>query len=172
MFALNITQLAHDPVVTKGFQGIVPGNLQVPFPSVDNSQPVERQQRAHGLQPRDRARTACGDTAGEVVGIVVEPIQGAGGHRMAQAAFFRGLSRLAHEYDVFLGFDEVQTAGGQTGAIFACDQFDLPYPPQAVATAKKFGYGAVYMLDPHAGPGVLDTTWGGSLADMVRFCRE
>ncbi len=72
----------------------------------------------------------------------------------------------------FLGFDEVQTAGGQTGTMFAVDQFDLPYPPQAVATAKKFGNGVVYILCPMQDRGVLDSTWGGSLCDMVRFVQE
>ena len=91
---------------------------------------------------------------------------------MAGAEFFRSLSALAHEHGVFLGFDEVQTAGGQTGSIFAIDQFDLPHAPQAVAVAKKFGNGAVYMLHPMEDRGVLDSTWGGSLADMVRFVQE
>jgi L-lysine 6-transaminase len=108
----------------------------------------------------------------EIVAIIVEPIQGAGGHRLASAEFFRELSALAHRYDVFLGFDEVQTAGGQTGTFFAIDQFDLPYPPQAVAAGKKLGNGVVYMLYPMRDRGVLDSTWGGTLADMVRFVEE
>jgi L-lysine 6-transaminase len=110
--------------------------------------------------------------AGQLVGIVVEPIQGAGGHRVAEPRFFQELSRLAHQYQVFLGFDEVQTAGGQTGDLFMVDQLELPYPPQSVATAKKFGAGVVYMLHPMEDKGVLDSTWGGCLADMVRFCQE
>jgi L-lysine 6-transaminase len=109
---------------------------------------------------------------GEVVGILVEPIQGAGGQRVAPKRFFQGLSELAQQYDVFLGFDEVQTAGGQTGTVFAVDQFDLPYPPQAIATAKKFGNGVMYMLQSMQDQGVLDSTWGGTLADMVRFVQE
>jgi L-lysine 6-transaminase len=56
--------------------------------------------------------------------------------------------------------------------MFACDLFDLPHPPQAVAVAKKFGNGAVYMLHPMEDRGILDSTWGGSLADMVRFVQE
>ena len=79
---------------------------------------------------------------------------------------------LAHRYDVYLGFDEVQTAGGQTGTFFAIDQFALPHPPQAVATGKKLGNGVVYMLRPMRDCGILDSTWGGSLADMVRFVEE
>lgn len=171
VFALNITQLSHDPVVTKGFQGIVPGNAQVGFPHVDNSQPPELNDRRtnHALETIE---DCLGRYASEIVGIVAEPLQGAGGHRVAQPRFFQELSRLAHRYGTCLGFDEVQTAGGQTGALFMVDQLDLPHPPQAVAVAKKFGNGVVYMLETLGDRGVLDSTWGGNLADMVRVCRE
>jgi L-lysine 6-transaminase len=107
-----------------------------------------------------------------VAGIVVEPIQGAGGHRVAEPEFFRQLSFLAHKYGVSLGFDEVQTAGGQVGTFFAIDQYELPHPPTAVAAAKKLANGVIYMLKPLEDVGVLDSTWGGSLADMVRFVQE
>ena len=171
VFALAVTQLEHDPIVTKDFRGLVSGNLQVPFPSTDSSQPPEHNDRrtATSLTILEDCLRAHRD---EVVAIIVEPLQGAGGQRVAQPAFFRGLSELAHKYDVFLGFDGVQTAGGQTGTTFAIDQFDIPHPPQAVATAKKFGNGVVYMLYAMSDRGVLDSTWGGSLADMVRFVQE
>jgi len=171
LFALNVTQVAHDPVMTRGFQGLVPGNLQVPFPALDTS-------RSHELNLADVqasleiVEAALARYRDEVVGIVVEPLQGAGGHRAALPEFFRGLSELAHRHDVFLGFDEVQTAGGQAGAVFAVDLFDLPHPPQAVATAKKLGNGVLYMRHPMDDRGVLDSTWGGALVDMVRFTLE
>ncbi len=34
------------------------------------------------------------------------------------------------------------------------------------------GNGVLYMLESMHDEGVLDSTWGGSLADMVRFCEE
>ena len=52
------------------------------------------------------------------------------------------------------------------------DQLELPYPPQAIASAKKMGNGVLYMLESMDDEGVLDSTWGGNLADMVRFCQE
>jgi L-lysine 6-transaminase len=52
------------------------------------------------------------------------------------------------------------------------DQLGLPYPPQAIATGKKLGNGVLYMLHSMADEGVLDSTWGGSLGDMVRFVQE
>ena len=86
--------------------------------------------------------------------------------------FFRELSALAAAHEVFLAFDEVQTAGGQCGSLFALDLLDLPYPPEAVAVAKKFGNGVLYMRQSLRDIGLLDSTWGGSLTDMVRVVQE
>ena len=170
VFALNVTQTS-DPVATKDFHGLLHGNLQLPFPGVNTSRPAD-QNRARTNNALKGIDALLDKYAGQVAGIVVEPIQGAGGHRVAEPEFFRGLSELAHRHGVFLGFDEVQTAGGPTGDVFMVDQLELPHPPQAVATAKKFGNGVIYMLYPMEDRGVLDSTWGGSLADMVRFVQE
>lgn len=171
VFALNVTELSHDPIITKDFHGLTHGNIQVPFPVV-NTDDDPSENRFRTTEALNRVERNLREHRGEIVGIIVEPIQGAGGHRVAEKEFFQGLSRLAHEYDVSLGFDEVQTAGGQTGEFFMADQLGLPYPPQAIATAKKMGNGVLYMLHSMQDEGVLDSTWGGALADMVRFCQE
>jgi L-lysine 6-transaminase len=171
VFALNVTQQSINPVLTRGFHGFAPGNIQIPFPAIWTDRP-RAENDAATTTALEMLETFLSHAPDEIVGIVVEPIQGAGGHRMAQPEFFRGLSELAARYDVSLGFDEVQTAGGQAGTVFAIDQFDLPHPPHAVAVAKKFGNGAVYMHHPMEDRGVLDSTWGGSQADMVRFVQE
>lgn len=171
VFALNITELSHDPVITKDFHGLVRGNVQVPFPAIDTDDPpAENRYRTN--EALARVERSLQEHRGEIVAIITEPIQGAGGHRVAEKEFFQGLSRLAHDYGVFLGFDEVQTAGGPTGEFFMADQMELPHPPQAIAAAKKMGNGVVFMLESMQDEGVLDSTWGGTLADMVRFCRE
>ena len=170
VFALNITHTI-DPAATKDFHGFIPGNIQVPFPAVNTSESPEIN-RARTREVLETVERLLDRFRGEVVAIIVEPIQGAGGHRVAEPEFFQCLSRLAHEKGVFLGFDEVQTAGGPTGDMFVVDQLDLPYPPQAVAVAKKFGVGVVYMYHPMEDKGVLDSTWGGTLSDMVRFVQE
>jgi L-lysine 6-transaminase len=171
VFALNVTQLTHDPLITRDYHGFAQGNIQVPFPATDSALSPE-ENRANALQALETLETILQLHKDNIAGIILEPLQGAGGHRLAVPEFYQGLSRLAHEYDVSLGFDEVQTAGGQTGCFFASDLFDLPYPPQAIAAGKKLGCGAVYMLYPMGDHGVLDSTWGGTLADMVRFVQE
>jgi len=171
VFALGVTQTI-DPVATRDFLGLTAGgNVKLAFPAYDDALTQEENLR---LVERalEQVESVLSLMAEETVGIIIEPIQGAGGHRAALPEFFRGLSLLAHKYEVFLAFDEVQTGLGATGKMFALDHFELPHPPFAVATGKKFGNGVVYMYEPLDDIGVLDSTWGGSLADMVRVVRE
>jgi L-lysine 6-transaminase len=171
VYALQVTQTL-DPVATQDFHGLAAsGNIKVPFPAIDSDAP-EAENDARTRQSLELIESILSQMGEEIVGIIVEPIQGAGGQRAAQPAWFRGLSALCHKYDVGFGVDEVQTSAGPTGTLFAIDQFDLPYPPHAVAVGKKFAVGALFMREPLGDIGVLDSTWGGGLADMVRFCQE
>lgn len=171
VYALGVTQTI-DPTATKDFHGLlVGGNIKLPWPEFDADR-SEAENLKTAQNVLDMAEMALEQMADEIVGIIAEPIQGAGGHRMALPYFFRGLSELCHKYDVALAFDEVQTGLAATGSMFAIDQFDLPHPPLAVATGKKFGCGVVYMHEPLEDIGVLDSTWGGTLADMVRVLKE
>ena len=171
VFTLNITRLANDPLATRDYQGIIPDNLQVPFPAWDTScSEAENEQRVDAcLAQLEDLMQRYQD---EIVGVVLEPLQGAGGHRIAAPRFYHALSVLCPRYQISWGLDEVQTSGGQCGKVFAIDLFDIPYPPQAVASAKKFGNGVLYMQRSMQDVGVLDSTWGGTLADMVRFVQE
>lgn len=171
VYTLNVTQTG-DPVATRDFHGLVAGqNVPVPFPAVDADAPAAEND-ARTAAALAAVEDVLRRSAGEVVAVIVEPLQGAGGQRVAQPEFFRGLSELAHRHDTYLAFDEVQTSAGATGRVFAVEHFDLPHPPQAVAVGKKFGLGGVYMRQSLPDVGVLDSTWGGNLADMVRFVHE
>ncbi len=171
VFALGVTQTI-DPVATKDFQGLSTiSNLKMPFPSY-TSDASHLENLAEATRVLQQVESVLSLMAEEIVGVIVEPIQGAGGHRVALPEFFRGLSELCHRYEVPLAFDEVQTGFAATGKMWAIDHFDLPYPPMAVATGKKFGNGAVFMYEPLTDVGVLDSTWGGTLGDMVRIVRE
>jgi L-lysine 6-transaminase len=171
VFSLSVTQTLN-PVATKDFHGLVQsGNIKLPWPEYDSDKsPEQNRRRTEGTL--EMVRSALEQMRDDVVAVLAEPIQGAGGQRMAEPEFFQGLSELCHEHQVYLAFDEVQTGLGVTGKMWAIDHFDLPHPPEAVATGKKFGNGVVYMCEPLEDIGVLDSTWGGTLADMVRFEQE
>ena len=171
VFALGVTQTI-DPVATKDFHGLgATGNIKLPWPAEDTSLPREENVRRME-RTLHQVESALELMCDEIVGIVLEPIQGAGGHRTALPEFFVELHRIAERYGVAIGYDEVQTGLGATGKMWAIDHFALPTPPLAVASGKKFGNGVVYMMEPLEDVGVLDSTWGGTLADMVRVVQE
>ena len=171
VYTLNVTE-TQDPVATRDFRGLVSGgNIALTFPAWDaDASAAENEARVDSALRDVDAALSQGE--GEIVAIITEPLQGAGGQRAASPRFFQGLSDLAHRHGVYLAFDEVQTSAGATGKVFAVENFDLPYAPQAIAVGKKFGLGAVFMRETLPDVGVLDSTWGGNLADMVRFAQE
>lgn len=171
VYTLGVTQ-TRDPLVTRDFHGLTrDGNIKLPFPAINTAESEEWNQNRLDEALR-YARLVLQQMADEVVAILVEPLQGAGGQRVASPLFFEGLSQLAREFDVYLAFDEVQTSLGPTGRTFAIDHWNLVEPPMAVAVGKKFGCGVLYMREPLEDIGILDSTWGGTLADMVRVVQE
>ena len=82
-----------------------------------------------------------------VAAVLVEPIQGEGGVRVASARFMRKLRLLTRIYDVPLIFDEVQTGWGMTGRLWAHELFDLPSPPDLVTWAKKAQNGVLFVSE-------------------------
>jgi L-lysine 6-transaminase len=175
VFALSITTV-QSLVITKDFHPLFRSIIDVDFPSGVFSGLDPRKMQAYNDEVSARSLKAIEKQlrrhVGEVTAIIIEPIQSAGGHNVAPAGFFEELSRLAAKYDVYLGFDEVQTGMGGSGKPFYVDYLKLARPPQAVAVAKKFGLGVLYMYDHLKDVGVLDSTWGGPLVDMVRARQE
>jgi acetylornithine/N-succinyldiaminopimelate aminotransferase len=75
----------------------------------------------------------------ETAAILIEPIQGEGGVRMATSPFLRALRQLCDERGLLLIFDEVQTGMGRTGDLFAYERTGMT--PDIMAIAKGIGGG-------------------------------
>ncbi|MGE3147764.1 MAG: aspartate aminotransferase family protein [Pseudorhodoplanes sp.] len=71
--------------------------------------------------------------------ILVEPVQGEGGVRVATPQFLRGLRELCDARGLLLIFDEVQTGIGRTGELFAYQRYGVT--PDIMAVAKALGGG-------------------------------
>jgi acetylornithine/N-succinyldiaminopimelate aminotransferase len=102
----------------EGFGPAVEGFDQVPFGD------LEAVKRAIGPQ---------------TAGILIEPIQGEGGVRVAPPAFLRAVRLLCDEHGLLLIFDEVQTGIGRTGSFFAYERTGVL--PDIMAIAKGIGGG-------------------------------
>jgi 4-aminobutyrate aminotransferase-like enzyme len=111
--------------------------------------------------------------ARRVAAVLMEPIQGEGGVRMASPRFHRRLRLLTKIYEVALIFDEVQAGFGTAGSMWAHDLFDLPVPPDVVTWAKKAQNGVLFVSDELATffqeEKKFNTTWEGDSTGMVRL---
>ena len=130
----------------EGFEPVVPGFLHVPF---------------NDLEAVERAVTP------KTVAIVLEPIQGEGGIRVADASYLSGLKRLCQSKKLLLIFDEVQTGMGRTGRMFAFKNFGVE--PDVMTLAKSLGGGfpvgamvAKKEIADLLQPGTHASTFGGS----------
>ena len=75
----------------------------------------------------------------ETAAILVEPVLGEGGVRVADPEYLRGLRAVADEYGLLLFFDEVQCGMGRTGRLFAHEWAGVT--PDIMAIAKALGGG-------------------------------
>ena len=75
----------------------------------------------------------------ETAGILLEPLQGEGGIRLASNAFLRELRALCDEHGLLLMLDEVQCGVGRTGKLFAHEWAGIT--PDIMAVAKGIGGG-------------------------------
>ena len=62
----------------------------------------------------------------ETAAVLLEIVQGEGGVRVGDQAYFTQVRELCNSKGVMLIIDEVQTGFGRTGTMFACEQFAIP----------------------------------------------
>jgi len=75
----------------------------------------------------------------KTAGVIVEPIQGEGGVRVAPDGFLKSLRSLCDELGLLLLVDEVQTGMGRTGAFFGYQHEGIL--PDGISLAKALGNG-------------------------------
>lgn len=102
-----------------------------------------------------------------VAAIIVEPVQGESGVRIADRAFLQAARALCDRHDALLVFDEVQCGMGRLGTLFAFEQFGVT--PDVVTLAKALANGlpiGAMLVGERAAqafaPGDHGSTFGGS----------
>lgn len=79
--------------------------------------------------------------AGQVAGLVIEPlVQGAGGMIVQPEGFLRRVRDLCDRYDILMIADEVATGFGRTGTMFACNHEDVVPDIMAISKGIAAGY--------------------------------
>ena len=95
----------------------------------------------------------------QVAAIITEPIFAAGGVIVPPEGFLKGVRALCDKYNILFILDEVVTGIGQTGTMFACEQFGVT--PDILVTGKALTGGYI------PGSAVLVKKEIGELADKL-----
>ena len=148
-------------------------NPKINFPLDQNLDLVLKREK-HAINQIKDAITNYPD---EIAGLIIEPIQGEGGDNHFRKEFLAELRNLANESDFLLIYDEVQTGVGVTGSMWAHQAFGDTVRPDIISFGKKtqvcgiFGGKRLDEVDNNVfhESSRLNSTWGGSLVDMVRF---
>ena len=148
-------------------------NPAVKFPlNEENLKAVQHAEQNSLTQIKD----AISQYKNDIASIIIEPIQGEGGDNHFRKEFFEALRVIADENEIMLIMDEVQTGIGLTGKMWAHQHF---IKPDMVSFGKKTqvcGFMSSKRIDEVKDnvfkvASRLNSTWGGSLVDMVRSQR-
>ncbi len=132
------------------FEPRVPGFLHIPSPYPYRYEaPADVSQGLAAANELEQAILREG--ADTVAMFLAEPVQGAGGVIVPQDDYFSRIRAICDQYDVLLVADEVITAFGRTGTLFALDHWGIE--PDIVQFAKAITSGYV----PFGGIGISDT---------------
>lgn len=102
----------------KGYDPLAPGFEQVQFNNIDSLH------KAFGLNP---------------IAVIIEPIQGSGGLKVASKEFMSEVQKLCKKHDTLLIIDEIQTGLARTGKMWGFQHYDIQ--PDIIASAKALGGG-------------------------------
>jgi ornithine--oxo-acid transaminase len=118
---ITIVSFSSDPDARGGFGPYTPGFVEVPYGDAD------------------ALETALADP--DVVGFLVEPVQGEAGVVLPPDGYLRHARELCDANNVLLLADEIQSGLGRTGRTFACEHEDVV--PDVYILGKALGGGIV-----------------------------
>jgi acetylornithine/N-succinyldiaminopimelate aminotransferase len=117
--------------------------------------------------PWDDLDAVASSLGPQTAAVVIEPVQGEGGVRVARVEFLQGLARLCREKGALLIADEVQCGLGRTGKLFAYQWSGIT--PDILTLAKPLGGGlplAAVLLREDLAPAIAvgdhGSTFGGN----------
>ena len=109
-----------NPASQSGFEPLMPGFVRVPYDDLEAVRQLAAQ-------------------SPDIVAVLVEPVQGEGGIRVARPEYLRALRTMCDQHGWLLMLDEIQTGLGRTGAWFGHQHADIT--PDVMTLAKALGNG-------------------------------
>jgi 4-aminobutyrate aminotransferase len=132
------TLTASNSLYRKDYEGLLPSVYYAEYPYPFRS----------GMSDADETERCIRDleqlfrfliSPDQVAAIIMEPIQGEGGYIVPPVPFVKEIRRLCDRHGILLIFDEIQTAFGRTGKMFAWEHFGVK--PDIITLAKGIANG-------------------------------
>lgn len=174
-YTLSLTNT--DPIKTMYFPKFPWPRIPAPTLRFPVTEQVLEQVIRQEQEAIEQIKQAFVEHRDDIAAIIIEPIQGEGGDNHFRPEFLQALRQLADENEALLIFDEVQTGVGLTGTMWAHEQ--LGVTPDILVFGKKMQVCGILVTERvdsepdnvfHV-PSRINSTWGGSLVDMVRATR-
>ena len=185
-YTLSLTNT--DPIKTKYFPKFDWPRIDNPYLTFPLNDKVISDVKDRELLAVKQIEKAVLDFPNDIAALIIEPIQGEGGDNHFRCKFFEMLRNLADEHEFLLIYDEVQTGIGITGKMWAhqhftpslcpCDIKIKEFPkPDIISFGKKTQVCGILVGDRilevennvFEKSSRINSTFGGSLTDMVRF---
>lgn len=116
------------------FTGVLPQHFFVPAPQSGFSEDLQESD----ITPVTETLASHSD---DIAAIILEPVvQGAGGMRIYSPQFLTRVRELCDQHNVLLIADEIATAFGRTGKMFACEHAGIEPDIMCVGKALTAGY--------------------------------
>jgi L-lysine 6-transaminase len=166
-----------DPLKTDNFPKFIWPRIDAPsisFPDKGKAHDDLLKREARALE---QAKAHIYADSHDIAAFIMEPIQGEGGDNHFRGEFMRAMQDLCRENHIMFIVDEVQTGVGLSGKMWAFEHYGIE--PDMLVFGKKMqvcGFLSSDRIDSiesnvfHAS-GRINSTWGGTLIDMVRAQR-
>jgi len=159
-------------VATKGFHGKSFGSLsasgkstfRVPFGAM---LPGFKHVPFNDILALEDIMAACRMTGDDVGAVLLEPIQGEGGVNIPHDDYLPAVRRVCDDFGALLILDEVQTGMGRTGAMFACEHWNVA--PDIMCLAKALGGGVMPIGATVATEAVFSKLFGNPFLHTTTF---
>lgn len=174
-YTLTMTN-THDPRKTKlfpKFDWIRVDNPKIVFPLEKHLNDVIEAEKRTIAQIMD----AIAQNKDDIAAVIFEPIQGEGGDNQFRPEFVQQIQKICRENEMMFILDEVQSGCGMTGKMWAFEHYGVE--PDIISFGKKMQVCGIFVSarvdevkdNVFHEASRINSTWGGSLTDMVRATR-
>ncbi|MBQ1957476.1 MAG: aspartate aminotransferase family protein [Alistipes sp.] len=166
--ALKLASFTTGRARVLAMKGAFHGRTSMAVAVTDNPKiqaPVNKSDKVSFVELNDIEALRAELSRGEYAALIIEPIQGVNGIKVATVEYLQAAREACKEYGTLLIMDEIQAGSGRSGRYFAHQWADIKADIITLAKgiANGFPVGGV-MISPEipAWKGMLGTTFGGS----------